>query len=145
MEIIHLGGGSNGPILQALHCVFNVGMLLAPVVAQPFLRDKPFNDDQNERGFLGELGNDGLRGNNVDSGGFPDITAPYVIAGLLTLASAIIHLCLICGRKFFKNPPVGEELSPTNRHESPTTVLKNRSVIFFLIFMFFCIFLFSRN
>ena len=56
--IFSIWGKKNGPWVQALHCLFVVGMLLAPVISRPFLSNTDKNtseltDNQNST-VLGE-------------------------------------------------------------------------------------------
>ena len=131
MDIISLGGANNGPILQALHCIYNVGLLLAPVVAEPFLPDKSNNEDD----FSEEVAKNGFE-DILESHGWSYITVPYVLAGLLALVSAFVYLCVLCGTKVCTSSS-GDDLSPTNPENDTFYVHRNRSVVFFLIFMFF--------
>ena len=133
MDIIALGGTNNGPILQALHCIYNVGLLLAPVVAQPFLRDKSNNGDEED--FFEDTVKKGLE-DTLESHGWSYITVPYVLAGLLALVSAFVYFSVLCGKKLC-NSSSRDELSPTDPESVTSHVQRNRYIVFFLIFMFF--------
>ena len=91
IAIFIIWGKKNGPWMQALHCLFVVGMLLAPVISRPFLSntDRDANDvTENEEivnsTTLPDVVSQVLPSDEVN------LTYPYLIAGILTFISAVI-------------------------------------------------------
>ena len=95
----------NGHWVQALHCLFVVGMLLAPLISRPFLSHET-NDDNNtgameNKTALQEETNNvtsvsknlGLTKDDVN------LMYPYLITGILTLVSSVIFLLAMLSTK----------------------------------------------
>ena len=101
--IFMIWGKKNGPWVQALHCLFVVGMLLAPLISRPFLGQG--TTDDNSTGELTETvveNRTTLNGevNSVTSSSETqsstksdvDLMFPYLIAGILTFVSGAIFV-----------------------------------------------------
>ena len=137
--------------MQALHCLFVVGMLLAPVISRPFLSntDREANDvTENE-----EIANSTTLA-DVVSQVLPtdevNLTYPYLIAGILTFISAAIFAVpmLITKKSGFEGMILAGK--PTTRHNTKSSgyneacndILLNRrkkrltALVFFFIFAF---------
>ncbi len=145
--IFKIWGKRNGPWVQALHCLFVVGMLLAPVISRPFLSDR----DSDQHGLNQTAAN---RSNTslpnvtaeIVSSDEVDLTHPYLIVGLLSLLSATVFAVTLLltkqsGWRFF----VLEEPSKASQNDSETNTretdawLRHRKMIFTALISMFII------
>ena len=82
--------------MQALHCLFVVGMLLAPVISRPFLsnidRDvSESTENQNNTALDGQLNKTASESESLPTNEV-DLTYPYLTAAIVTFISAVIFV-----------------------------------------------------
>ena len=154
--IFSIWGKKNGPGVQALHCLFVVGMLLAPVISRPFLsnidtHNRELTDNENSTA-LGEQLNKTV--NESESQGLlkdeVDLTYPYLIAGILTFISAVIFAVSmfitkksgIKGMILTVKSKTQHNTKSTSPDEANKNALLNRRKIQLTVLVFFFIFAF---
>lgn len=94
--VLQLWGGSSGSYLQAVHFFFAVGAMLAPILANPFIKD--FNNTEltlDSGAFLhnaSKAPNYDLKANETmpDEAGFPEVAYVYIISGVYCFMISLI-------------------------------------------------------
>lgn len=135
-EIIQIRSNFSGPILLALHCLFNLGLLLAPIAVAPFLPDDSGSTSgvSKQEPSASEMQDDLT--DILDDHGWSSIVVPYAIGAGLVLLSGLLYFCALC---VSKPRYATQEFRSYLQADSSSLTEKTRLVIFAttLIFFFF--------
>ncbi|ELU08562.1 hypothetical protein CAPTEDRAFT_83377, partial [Capitella teleta] len=100
--ILIIWGRQNGPWMQGFHCLFSVGCLLAPLIAEPFLMEVPQDD---------------LSNSTIQSTVFTpmetQVMYAYLISGVLTLLAGVGFTFIF----FLETPRIFMAKSKDNKKE----------------------------
>ena len=147
MAIVNIWGDKHGPFMQALHCIYFAGFLLASLIAKPFLSDKEMEQEISEATQNISVPNTG----NVPCGNWTEeenpplstvqdskVQIPYMIAGGLTILASICYIIMFCVDKI-KTPIQAVESTHLKRNQNSmdkATKIVFVSLIFCLLFSY---------
>lgn len=122
-DMILLG---SGPALQGLHCVFNLGLFLAPLAVTPFLHED--SDNSTGHGSLVQM---------IEDHGYSPIVIAYSMGGVFMLVASLVYFCVACALKSTSSPGGPQDSEPRTLSKPRSEKARHGIFALTLIYFFF--------